>query len=59
VRILYVSQVGVHPPTFVLWANRPELVHHGYRRFLVNQLRDRFGFAGTPVRIIARRRSKS
>jgi GTP-binding protein len=59
VRIFYVSQVAVHPPTFVLWANRPELVHHSYRRFLVNQLRERFGFAGTPVRIIARRRSKA
>jgi GTP-binding protein len=58
VRIFYVSQVGAHPPTFVLWANRPELVHHGYRRFLANQLRARFGFAGTPLRIIARRRGK-
>jgi GTP-binding protein len=59
VRIFYLTQVGAHPPTFVLWANRPELVHYGYRRFLVNQLRARFGFAGTPVRIITRRRSKS
>jgi len=59
VRIFYLTQVGAHPPTFVLWANRPELVHYGYRRFLVNQLRERFGFAGTPVRIVTRRRSKS
>ena len=58
VRIFYLTQVGAHPPTFVAWANRPELVHYGYRRFLANQLRERFGFAGTPVRIITRRRSK-
>jgi GTPase len=59
VRIYYISQPGVHPPTFVLWANRPELVHHSYRRFLMNQLRDRFGFRGTPLRIVTRRRQKS
>jgi len=58
VRIYYISQPGVHPPTFVLWANRPELVHHAYRRFLMNQLRERFGFRGTPVRIVTRRREK-
>lgn len=58
VRIFYMAQVGTHPPTFVLWSNRPEDVTHAYRRFLMNQLRSRFGFEGTPVRIIARRRSK-
>jgi GTP-binding protein len=58
VRIYYLAQVGSHPPTFVLWANRPELVHHGYRRFLMNQLRQRFGFEGSPVRIATRRRGK-
>jgi GTPase len=58
VRIFYLAQPAAHPPTFVLWANRPELVHHSYRRFLVNQLRERFGFQGTPLRIITRRRSK-
>ena len=55
-RIYYISQPAAHPPTFVLWANRPELVHHAYRRFLVNQLRARFGFAGSPIRIVTRRR---
>jgi GTPase len=56
VRIQYLTQVGVHPPTFVLWANRPELVHYAYRRFLQNQLRERFGFEGSPVRIVCRRK---
>jgi GTP-binding protein len=56
VRIQYLTQVSSHPPTFVLWANRPELVHYAYRRFLQNQLRQRFGFEGTPIRIITRRK---
>ncbi len=56
VRIHYLTQVGSHPPTFVLWANRPELVHYAYRRFLQNQLRQRFGFEGSPVRIVTRRK---
>jgi GTP-binding protein len=59
VRIFYINQPAVHPPTFVLWANRPELVHYGYRRFLMNQLRARFGFQGTPLRIVTRRRGKA
>jgi GTP-binding protein len=58
VRIYYLTQPAAHPPTFLLWANRPELVHYAYRRFLVNKLRERFGFRGTPVRIVARRRGK-
>jgi GTPase len=58
VRVLYLTQPAAHPPTFVLWANRPELVHYGYRRFLANQLRERFGFEGTPVRIVTRRKGK-
>jgi GTP-binding protein len=56
VRIHYLAQVASGPPTFVLWANRPELVHHAYRRFLVNALRDRFGFAGTPIRLVTRKK---
>jgi GTP-binding protein len=58
VRIHYLTQPVTHPPTFVLWANRPDLLNPAYRRYLSNQLRERFGFQGTPVRIIARRRGK-
>jgi len=58
VRIFYLTQPATHPPTFVLWANRPELVHYAYRRFLANKLRERFGYRGSPVRIVTRRRSK-
>jgi GTP-binding protein len=59
VRIYYLTQATVHPPTFILWANRPELVHYAYRRFLSNQLRVRYGFAGTPVRIVTKRKGQS
>jgi GTPase len=52
VRIHYLTQGGVRPPTFLLWANRPMGVAPSYRRFLINQLRARYGFEGTPVRLV-------
>ena len=58
VRIHYIMQPATKPPTFVLWANKPELVHHAYRRFLSNQLREKFGFEGTPLRILTRRKGE-
>jgi len=54
--ILYASQVGVRPPTFVVFVSDPEAVDHAYRRYLANQLRREYGFAGVPVRINVRRR---
>jgi GTP-binding protein len=54
--VLYVTQVGIGPPTFVVKVNDPSLVHFGFRRFLENRLRERFGFAGTPIRIFFRER---
>jgi len=54
--ILYASQVGVRPPTFVVFVTDPEAVDHAYRRYLANQLRQEYGFAGVPVRIIVRKR---
>jgi GTP-binding protein len=57
VRILYAAQVSVAPPTFVFFTNVATSLHFSYERFLVNQLRERFGFVGTPIRIQARRRS--
>ncbi len=54
VAIRYGSQVGTEPPTFVLHANRPAGVPEHYRRFLVNRLREEFGFEGTPIRVIFR-----
>jgi GTP-binding protein len=50
VRIHYLTQATVRPPTFVLWANTDGLAP-SYKRFLTNRLRQRYGFAGTPIRI--------
>jgi GTPase len=58
VRILYAAQVGVSPPSFVFFTNVATSFHFSYQRFLVNKLRERFGFVGSPIRIQVRRRSK-
>jgi GTP-binding protein len=58
VRILYAAQIGVAPPRFVFFTNVASELHFSYERFLVNQLRERFGFAGTPIRVQVRRRAK-
>ncbi|HYM51141.1 MAG TPA: ribosome biogenesis GTPase Der [Candidatus Limnocylindrales bacterium] len=55
-KVLYVSQAEASTPTFVFFVNDPELVHFSYRRFLETQLRATFGFEGTPVRMVFRRR---
>lgn len=57
VRILYATQTGVAPPTFVFFTNVATKFHFSYERFLVNQLRDRFNFVGTPIRLQVRRRA--
>lgn len=56
-RIYYVTQVAIKPPTFVVFVNEPELMHFSYERFLQNRLREAFGFEGTPIRLITRARS--
>ncbi|MFS0576729.1 ribosome biogenesis GTPase Der [Sporosarcina sp. 179-K 3D1 HS] len=56
-RIYYVTQVAIKPPTFVVFVNEPELMHFSYERFLQNRLRESFGFEGTPIRLITRARS--
>lgn len=53
-KILYTTQVKVKPPTFVIFCNEPEIMHFSYQRYLENQLRDAFGFKGTPINIIVR-----
>ncbi len=58
VRILYAAQVGVAPPTFVLFTNVATTFHFSYERFLINRLRDSFGFVGTPIRLQVRRRNE-
>jgi GTP-binding protein len=58
VRIMYAAQIGVAPPSFVFFTNVATTFHFSYERFLVNQLRQQFGFLGTPIRIQVRRRAK-
>ena len=58
VRILYGVQTGAAPPSFVLFTNVTTELHFSYERFLLNQLREKFGFVGTPIRIQVRRRAK-
>ena len=48
-KIFYASQAGVKPPTFLFFVNDPELMHFSYLRYLENQLRQNFGFEGTPL----------
>jgi len=56
-RINYITQVAVKPPTFVLFVNDPELMHFSYERYLENRIRTAFPFEGTPVRITVRRKN--
>ena len=56
-KLFYASQVGVHPPTIVIFCTDPDNLQTSYVRFLENQLRESFGFEGTPVRVRLRARS--
>ena len=52
----YAAQVSVKPPTFALFVNEPSLLHFSYQRYLENQIRKAFGFEGTPIRFLIRKR---
>ncbi|WP_438351288.1 ribosome biogenesis GTPase Der [Paenibacillus sp. FA6] len=56
-RINYATQVATKPPTFVVFANDPDLMHFSYERYLENKIRAAFDFEGTPIRIFTRRKS--
>ncbi|MBQ2699099.1 MAG: ribosome biogenesis GTPase Der [Firmicutes bacterium] len=58
-KILYGTQVGVQPPKLVVFLNDPEIMHFSYARYLENKIREAFGFAGTPISLIWRKREKS
>jgi len=57
-KIYYMTQVAVKPPTFVLFVNDKELTHFSYTRYIENRLRDAFGFKGTPLKMIIRERKE-
>jgi GTP-binding protein len=54
----YSTQVGVQPPTFVIFINDEKLLSPSYKRYLENKLREAFGFFGTPIKIIIREKVK-
>jgi len=56
VTIHYITQATIKPPTFVLWANKPEGLAPSYKRFIANRLREAYGFRGTPLRIFIKAR---
>lgn len=58
-KFYYATQADVAPPTFIIFCNDPKQLHFGYRRYLENELREQFGFTGTPVRISFRGRHES
>ncbi len=51
-KMYYGTQVRSDPPTFLIYVNDPKLAHFSYRRYIENQLRDEYGFLGTPIRIV-------
>ncbi len=53
-KIYYITQTGIKPPTFLLFVNSAELMHYSYERYLENYLRKSFGFEGTPVKFVLR-----
>lgn len=55
-KVYYATQVAVKPPTIVLFVNDPKIAHETYVRYLENQLRAGFGFSGTPLRVLLRKR---
>ncbi len=54
IKLRYATQISVDPPTFVFFVNDPKLIHFSYQRLIENQLRERFGFEGTPIRLLFR-----
>ena len=55
-KIYYMTQVAVKPPTFVVFVNDKELMHFSYTRYLENKIRDAFGFKGTSLKFLIRER---
>ncbi|MCI9124281.1 MAG: ribosome biogenesis GTPase Der [Eubacterium sp.] len=58
-RLYYITQVSVKPPTFVIFVNYKQLMHFSYLRYIENRIREAFGFRGTPLRFIIRERRES
>jgi GTP-binding protein len=57
-KLYYITQASVKPPTFVIFVNDKKLMHFSYTRYIENQIREAFGFKGTPLRFIIRERKE-
>ena len=57
-KVSYVTQAEVNPPTFVFFVNDPKLLHFSYQRYLENKLREAFGFSGIPLKLVFKRKGK-
>ena len=57
-KLYYITQVAVKPPTFVIFVNDKELMHFSYTRYIENKIREAFGFSGTSLKFIIRERSE-
>ena len=57
-KILFMTQAYIRPPKFIIFVNEPDLFHFSYQRFIENQLRDRYGFEGTPLKFVIRKRKE-
>ena len=57
-KLFYITQVSVKPPTFVIFVNDKELMHFSYTRYIENRIRESFGFRGTPLKFIIRERKE-
>lgn len=57
-KVLYLTQVSTKPPTFTIFVNSKKLFHFSYERYIVNKLRQEFGFEGTPIRMLVRERKE-
>lgn len=55
-KLFYITQVSVKPPTFIIFVNDKKLMHFSYQRYIENKIREAFGFAGTPIKIFTRER---
>lgn len=58
-KLFYITQAGVKPPTFVIFVNDKELMHFSYTRYIENKIREAFGFRGTPLKFIIRERKEN
>jgi GTP-binding protein len=57
-KVFYATQVRTRPPTFVVFVNRPDMVHFSYERFMINQLREVLGLHLTPIKLLFKKREK-